>query len=63
MDLGGDSTVVISSSENELHRITNASSRSIGKVGRAGSHGGLPQKEQWWAKGRGNGESLFLKLA
>lgn len=63
MDLGGDSIVVISDSENELHRITDAHSRSIVKVGRAGGHGGVPQKEKWWGKGRGNGEGLLLKGA
>lgn len=61
MDLGGDSIDVISDSENELHRITDAHSRSIVKVGRAGGHGRVLQKEKWWGKGRGNGESLLLK--
>lgn len=46
MDLRGDSIVVISDSENELYRITDAHSRSIVKVGRAWGHGGLPQKEK-----------------
>lgn len=46
MDLGGDSTFLISGSENELYHITNARSRSIVKVGRTGGHGGLPQKEK-----------------
>lgn len=45
MDLGGDSTGVISGSENELHHITNALSKSIVKVGRAWGHGGLSQEK------------------
>ena len=57
MDLGGDYTVLISGSENELYHITNARSKSIVKGGRAWSHGGLPQKESHGGNGGGIGRS------
>ena len=59
MDLGGDSTVLISGSENGLYHITNARSKSIVKVGRACSHGGLPQKESDGEKGGGMERACF----